>query len=187
MLFVFCTHPSLKLVHGDLKPEIILLDSQLSCKIGDFGIFRLVSEELPYIQSLPTSTEPKGAFSYTDPEFQRTRVLTSQSDVYSFGLIILQLLTRKPTLGLSPSEVRNLLSSGQLELVLDSSTGEWPETVARRLVDFGLQCCEMKSQDRPKTVICLRRDTSATLFLMPHPAGDYARSIDSSRWIHIRR
>ncbi|XP_022997925.1 U-box domain-containing protein 33-like [Cucurbita maxima] len=171
LCFLHSSKPE-NLVHGDLKPENILLDSQLSCKIGHFGIRRLVSEEFRYFQSLPMSTVPKGAFSYTDPEFQRTKVLTPLSDVYSFGLIILQLLTGKPAVGLA-SEVRNALSSGQLELVLDSSAGEWPETVATRLVDFALQCCELKSRDRPKITPVIVRELEQLYVSEERPVPPY--------------
>lgn len=137
-----------KIVHGDLKPENILLDSNLSCKICDFGICRLVTEETLYCPSFRQSREPRGAFPYTDPEFHRIGVLTPKSDIYAFGLIILQLLTGKHPVGLA-SEVRKAISCGKLSSVLDTSAGEWPMFVARRLADLGLQCCELYSRDRP--------------------------------------
>ncbi|PPD94724.1 hypothetical protein GOBAR_DD08260 [Gossypium barbadense] len=137
-----------KIVHGDLKPENILLDSELSCKICDFGISRLVTEDNLYCPSFHCSTEPKGAFPYSDPEFWRIGVPTPKSDIYAFGLIILQMLTRRPPVGLA-GEVRKAISSGKLASILDKSAGEWPMFVARRLVDLGLQCCEPYSRDRP--------------------------------------
>lgn len=147
LCFLHSSKPE-KIVHGDLKLESIFLDSKLSCKICDFGICRLVTEESLYCPSFRQNSEPRGAFHYTDPEFYRTGVLTPKSDVYSFGLIILQLLTGRPPLGLA-SEVRKAVSSGKLASVLDASAGEWPLVVARRLADLGLQCCEIYSRDRP--------------------------------------
>ncbi|CAL5345198.1 unnamed protein product [Camellia sinensis] len=123
------------IVHGDLKPENILLDSNLNCKLYDFGICRLMPGETLRCPSFRRYTEPKGAFSYTDPEVHRTGSLTPKSDVYSFGLIILQLLTGRTPVGLS---------------ILDSSAGEWPNLVSKQLVDLGLQCCELNSRDRPE-------------------------------------
>lgn len=147
LFFLHSSKPE-KIVHGDLKPENILLDSDLSCKICDFGISRLVPEETLRCPSF-RFIEPKGAFSYTDPEFPRTGILTPKSDVYSFGLIILQLLTGRPPVGLG-SEVRKAVSCGKLTSILDSAAGEWPTFVVRRLVDLGLQCCEMNSKERPE-------------------------------------
>ncbi|XVF46519.1 hypothetical protein PTKIN_Ptkin03bG0033500 [Pterospermum kingtungense] len=147
LCFLHSSKPE-KIVHGDLKPENILLDSELSCKICDFGISRLVTEDNLYCRSFRRGTEPKGAFPYSDPEFQRTGVLTPKCDVYAFGLIILQILTGKQPVGLA-GEVRKAVSCGKLASILDTSAGEWPMFVARRLVDLGLQCCELYSRDRP--------------------------------------
>lgn len=71
------------------------------------------------------------------------------------------------------TEVRNVLSSGQLELVLDSSAGEWPETVSRRLVDFGLQCCELKSRDRPKITPAIVKELLQLYVLEERPVPPY--------------
>lgn len=156
LCFLHSSKPE-KIVHGDLKPQNILLDSELSCKICDFGICRLVTEDNLYCRSFRRGTEPKGAFPYTDPELQRIGVLTPKSDIYSFGLIILQLVTRRPPVGLA-SEVRKAVLCGNLASILDSSAGEWPITVARRLVDLGLQCCELNSSERPEITPALVRE-----------------------------
>ena len=70
-----------KTVHGDLKLGNILLDSELSCKICDFGIFRLVPKGTLRCPSFRRCTEPNSAFPYTDPEFHRTGILTHKSDI----------------------------------------------------------------------------------------------------------
>lgn len=145
------------IVHGDLKLETVLLDSALSCKICEFGFSRLVTDESLCLPSFRFSTEPKGSFTYTDPEFQRTGVLTTKSDIYSFGLIILQLLTGRTVVGLA-GEVRKAVSCGKLSSILDSSAGEWHSTVATQLVELGLQCCRQNSRDRPELTPCLVRE-----------------------------
>lgn len=145
------------IIHGDLKPETILLDSSLSCKICEFRYSRLVTEESLYSPSFHLSTEPKGAFTYTDPEFQRTGVLTPKSDIYSFGLIILQLLTGRTPVGLTVL-VRHAVSCGKLSSILDSSAGEWPSSVASRLVELGLQCCAQNCRNRPELTPTLVRE-----------------------------
>ncbi|XP_045804637.1 U-box domain-containing protein 33-like [Trifolium pratense] len=147
------------IIHGDLKPETILLDSSLSCKICEFRFSRLGTEESLYSpsSSFRLSTEPKGAFTYTDPEFQRTGVLTTKSDIYSFGLIILQLLTGRTPVGLAVL-VRHAVSFGKLSSILDSSAGEWPLSVAARLVELGLQCCAQNRRSRPELTPTLVRE-----------------------------
>ncbi|KAJ4845450.1 hypothetical protein Tsubulata_026318 [Turnera subulata] len=146
-----------KIVHGDLKPQNILLDSELSCKICEFGICRLVTDDTLYCPGFRLSNETKGACPYTDPEFSRNGVLTPKSDIYSFGVIILQLLTGKPPVGLV-SDVRRTMSYGKLASVLDPSAGEWPQFVAKRLVDLALQFCELNSRNRPNLTPSLVRE-----------------------------
>ncbi|XP_011042691.1 PREDICTED: U-box domain-containing protein 33-like [Populus euphratica] len=156
LCFLHSSKPE-KIVHGDLKPQNILLNSELSCKICDFGICRLVTEDSLYCPSIHRSDEPKGSFPYTDPEFQRIGVLTPKSDIYAFGVIILQLITGKPPVGLV-GKVRRTLSCGKLASILDPSAGEWPMFVARQLVDLSLQFCELRSRDRPDLTPTLVRE-----------------------------
>ncbi|KAJ6964266.1 U-box domain-containing protein 33-like [Populus alba x Populus x berolinensis] len=152
LCFLHSSKPE-KIVHGDLKPQNILLNSELSCKICEFGICRLVTEDSLYQPSFRWSTIPKGSFPYTDPEFQRIGVLTPKSDIYAFGVIILQLLTGKPPAGLV-GEVRR---TRKLASILDPSA-EWPMIVARRLVDLALQFCELSSRGRPDLTPTLVRE-----------------------------
>lgn len=171
LCFLHSSKPE-NIVHGDLKPDNILLSTDLSCKICDFGICRLVSEDNLSCPSFRRSTEPKGAFTYTDPEFQRVGVLTPKSDIYSFGLIILQLLTGRPPVGL-PTEVRKAVSCGKLASILDSSTGEWPTFVSRRLAELGLQCCQLSSRDRPDLTPSLVRELEQLHVSEERPVPSY--------------
>ncbi|KAJ0083498.1 hypothetical protein Patl1_30903 [Pistacia atlantica] len=112
LCFLHSSKPE-KIVHGDLKLQNILLDSELSCKICDFGICRLLTEESLYYPSFNRGSVPKGAFPYADPEFHRNGVLTPKTDIYSFGVIILQLLTGRLPLGLV-AEVRKAVDRPDL-------------------------------------------------------------------------
>lgn len=136
------------IIHGDLKPEHIFLDSNFNCKIGDFGICKLVPQQIARSPSFRGMTEMKSAFPYRDPELQRSVDLTPKSDIYSLGVIILQILTGRSPVGLA-TDVRRAILAGNLMSILDPLAGEWPTFVAKRLIDFGLQCCELKSCDRP--------------------------------------
>lgn len=148
LLFLHSSYPE-KIVHGDLRPENVLLDSIGSCKICDAGISSLISKQALRCPSFDRLSEPKGLFSYTDPEFHETGSLTPKSDIYALGLIILQMLTGRTLAGLV-SEVRRAVSYAQLESLLDSSAGEWSTFVSRRLAELALQCCEVNSRDRPE-------------------------------------
>ncbi|KAL8129029.1 hypothetical protein V2J09_018184 [Rumex salicifolius] len=156
LIFLHSSYPE-KMVHGDLKPENILLDSKLHCKLCDFGISRLVTEETLRCPSFRRYAEPHGAFPYTDPEFSRTGVLTPKSDVYSFGAVILQLLTGRSPSGLV-ADVRKAVSQRRLTSILDPSAGDWPSSVADKLANLGLDFCKSNSQDRPSLTPTIVRD-----------------------------
>ncbi|GFZ18010.1 U-box domain-containing protein kinase family protein [Actinidia rufa] len=171
LLFLHSCKPE-KIVHGNLKPENIVFDSEVSCKICDFGVRKLMPEETLRCPSFRWGTELKGSFSYTDPEFSRTRSLTPKSDIYSLGLIILQLLTGRDPVGLA-SEVRKAVSCGKLRSILDSSAGEWPNFVAKQLMDLGLKCCELNSRDRPELTPSLVRELEQLYTLEERPAPSF--------------
>jgi serine/threonine protein kinase len=148
-------HP---VVHGDLKPGNILLDANFVSKLGDFGICRLLSQSSTTTTTtraittkLHRTTTPKGTFAYMDPEFLSTGELTPRSDVYSFGIIILRLLT-----GRSPKSIAEVVEDaverGQLHAVLDPTAGDWPFVQANQLAHIGLRCAEMSRRRRPDLV-----------------------------------
>uniref|UniRef100_A0A0E0QVG7 RING-type E3 ubiquitin transferase n=1 Tax=Oryza rufipogon TaxID=4529 RepID=A0A0E0QVG7_ORYRU len=161
LFFLHSCKPQM-IVHGDLKLENILLDANLHCKIADCGISQLFMEDA------------KDA----DPEYRRSKPLTPKSDIYSFGIVILQLLTGKQAAGL-PSEVRRAMSSGKLWSLLDPTAGEWPLEVARRLAELGLKCSEAASPEllTPETVrdleqLHLMRDNRQEVMHDPQVGAD---------------
>ncbi|KAD5317601.1 hypothetical protein E3N88_17547 [Mikania micrantha] len=147
LLFLHTSRPE-KLLHGNLNPENIVLDSELCCKLCNFRFSKLVNEETFRCRSFRQYSEPNGAFLFTDPDVLQTGDLTAKSDVYSFGMIILWLITGSRSAGLA-NEVRKAVTGSNLASVLDASAGEWSGFVARRLADLGLRCCESNSADRP--------------------------------------
>ncbi|XWS77022.1 hypothetical protein CRYUN_Cryun01aG0227900 [Craigia yunnanensis] len=132
------------IVHGDLKPANILLDANLVTKLSDFGICRLLSNNT----TVCCRTDPKGTFAYMDPEFFATGELTPKADVYSFGVILLRLLTGKQALGIT-KEVQYALDNGNLKNLLDPLAGDWPFVQAEQLANLALRCCEMNRKSRP--------------------------------------
>lgn len=146
-MFLHTSRPE-EIIHGNLTPKNILLDSELSCKLCNFRFSPLVNEETFRCRSFRLYEEGSGPFSFTDPVVLQTGNLTAKSDVYSFGMIILWLLTGNQSPGLS-NEVRKVVSSSKLTSILDASAGEWPSFVVKRLADLGLRCCESNTRDRP--------------------------------------
>lgn len=152
LIFLHSSKPH-SIVHGDLKPSNILLDAHFVCKLSDFGISRLLSrgQGSSNNTTLCCRTDPKGTFTYMDPEFLSSGELTPKSDIYSFGIIILRLLTGRPALGIT-KEVQYALDSGKLETLLDPLAGDWPFVQAEQLARLALRCCEMSRKCRADLV-----------------------------------
>ncbi|VAI59177.1 unnamed protein product [Triticum turgidum subsp. durum] len=132
------------------EPANILLDANLVSKLGDFGICRLLTQSgtSTAATTLYRTTTPRGTFAYMDPEFLSSGELTPRSDVYSLGIIILQLLTGRRPQKIA-EVVEDAVEKGELHTVLDPSAGAWPFVQANQLAHLGLRCAEMSRRRRP--------------------------------------
>ncbi|KAI9124612.1 hypothetical protein K1719_004534 [Acacia pycnantha] len=147
LLFLHQTKPE-PLVHRDLKPANILLDRNFVSKISDVGLARLVPPSVAdsVTQYLMTSTA--GTFCYIDPEYQQTGMLGIKSDIYSLGIMLLQMITAKPPMGLT-HHVGRAIENGTFREILDPAVEHWPVEETLRFAKLALQCAEMMRKDRP--------------------------------------
>ncbi|CAL9192377.1 unnamed protein product [Musa hybrid cultivar] len=147
LLFLHQTKPE-PLVHRDLKPANILLDQNYVSKISDVGLARLVPASVADHVTQYRMTATAGTFCYIDPEYQQTGMLGTKSDIYSFGILLLQLITGRSPMGLR-HHVDRSIGKGTFSEMLDPSVQDWPVEEALCLAKLALKCAELRRKDRP--------------------------------------
>ncbi|KAK9052767.1 hypothetical protein SSX86_029397 [Deinandra increscens subsp. villosa] len=113
------------IIHRDVKSSNILLDENYGAKISDFGLSKTCPTNQP---STHVNTHIKGTYGYVDPNYCQTGMLTRKSDVYAFGVVLLEVLGRKHALDTRLyGEYKNLATwaqdsiiEGNLKHIIDS-------------------------------------------------------------------
>ncbi|CAN8311484.1 unnamed protein product [Cochlearia groenlandica] len=146
--------------HRDIKASNILLDSRFVAKVADFGLSRLAPvPDMEGISPHHVSTVVKGTPGYLDPEYFLTHQLTDKSDVYSLGVVFLELLT-----GMQPimhgknivREINTAYQSGSILSAVDKRMSSVPEECIERFATLALRCCREETDSRPSMAEVVR-------------------------------
>lgn len=136
------------IVHRDLKPGNILLGRNYVSKIGDVGLSKLISDVVPDNVTEYRDSVLAGTIYYMDPEYQRTGTLRPKSDLYAFGIIILQLLMGRHPNGLL-LKAEEAIERGSFASILDNTVKDWPVAETEELAQMALKCSKLRCRDRP--------------------------------------
>ncbi|MQL89823.1 hypothetical protein Taro_022406, partial [Colocasia esculenta] len=115
-LHVYCDPP---LCHGDINSSNILLDENFTAKVADFGLTHISRRGL--IGFRAENADIRGSPGYMDPEYVVTQELTEKSDVYSYGVLLLELVTGRHAV----QDNKNLVEWFQQLMTTDSSLPEF--------------------------------------------------------------
>ncbi|GLT26771.1 hypothetical protein SLA2020_018160 [Shorea laevis] len=146
--------------HRDIKTSNILLDSKFVAKVADFGLSRLAP--VPDIEGAApahVSTVVKGTPGYLDPEYFLTHKLTDKSDVYSLGVVFLELLTGMQPISHGKNLVREVniaYQSGIIFSIIDGRMGSYPSECVVNFVSLAMKCCQDETDSRPSMVEVVR-------------------------------
>ncbi|KAM0072040.1 putative protein kinase RLK-Pelle-LRR-XII-1 family [Helianthus debilis subsp. tardiflorus] len=151
------------IVHCDLKPSNILLDEKWDAHVSDFGTARILGVHNQDGSSVSSASAFQGTIGYLAPEFAYMRKVTTKVDVFSFGVIIMEFITRKRPTGLTeddgiqitlPQLIEQALSKGINELieVVDpdlASDFATKHGVVEQILQLALCCTRTDPDDRP--------------------------------------
>ncbi|KAL2617970.1 hypothetical protein AAZV13_08G218200 [Glycine max] len=142
----------LRIVHRDVKASNILLDYELIPKISDFGLAKLYDDKKTHI-----STGVAGTIGYLAPEYAMRGLLTEKADVFSFGVVALELVSGRPNSDSSLEGEKVYLLEWAWQLheknciidLVDDRLSEFNEEEVKRIVGIGLLCTQTSPTLRP--------------------------------------
>ncbi|XP_042011934.1 LOW QUALITY PROTEIN: serine/threonine-protein kinase TAO1-B-like [Salvia splendens] len=114
-------HSGCSIIHRDVKPTNILLDQNFIAKVSDFGLAKHLGND--FLQS-HVFTFVKGSFGYFDPSYFISGYLTRASDTYSFGVVLLEVLTGRPAVDKRLVENELCMSMWAQEMIRNGKAGQ---------------------------------------------------------------
>ncbi|CAN1342803.1 Nodulation receptor kinase [Linum perenne] len=169
-------------IHRDVKSSNILLDHSMNAKVADFGFSKYAPQE----GDSGVSLEVRGTAGYLDPEYYSTQHLTAKSDVFSFGVVLLEIISGREPLNIQRPRnewslvewAKPFIRESRIDEIVDPGVkGLYHAEAMWRVVEVALACIETSSAYRPCMADIVRELEDA--LIIENNASEYMKSIDS--------
>ncbi|WOH14556.1 hypothetical protein DCAR_0934076 [Daucus carota subsp. sativus] len=140
------------IIHRDVKTSNVLLNEKFHAKLADFGLSRAYSDE----DGTHITTAVAGTLGYLDPGYYTSNKQTEKGDVFSFGVVLLAIITGRPAISRSEDGthivqwVESIVQDGDVKQVVDSRLeGKFDVNCAWKAVELAMTCASRTSSTRP--------------------------------------
>ncbi|WRX13865.1 Protein kinase domain - like 10 [Theobroma cacao] len=150
-----------KIIHRDVKAANILLDEDFEAVVGDFGLAKLLDHRDSHV-----TTAVRGTVGHIAPEYLSTGQSSEKTDVFGFGILLLELITGQKALdfgraanqkGVMLDWVKKLHQEGKLSLLVDKDLkGNFDRIELEEMVQVALLCTQFNPSHRPRMSEVLR-------------------------------
>uniref|UniRef100_A0A7N0ZUF2 Protein kinase domain-containing protein n=1 Tax=Kalanchoe fedtschenkoi TaxID=63787 RepID=A0A7N0ZUF2_KALFE len=146
-------HATPHIIHRDIKASNVLLNTNFEAQVADFGFAKLIPEGATHV-----TTRVKGTLGYLAPEYAMLGKASESCDVYSFGILLLELVSGKKPIEKVSATMKRTISDWALPLACQKKfdeladprlNGEYVEEELRRLVLVALVCADNEPAKRP--------------------------------------
>ncbi|KAL7090473.1 hypothetical protein ACP275_12G043100 [Erythranthe tilingii] len=148
-------HCEPKIIHRDMKAANILLNDDFEAVLGDFGLAKLVDAKVTHV-----TTQVRGTMGHIAPEYLSTGKSSEKTDVFGYGITLLELVTGQRAIDFSRLEeeedvllldhIKKLLREKRIEDILDGNLKNYEGKEVETILQVAMLCTQSSPEDRPR-------------------------------------